>query len=319
MLKTLLAFLKLIRVVNLCIIALSLYLFYYLILAPVHKNILYTTLLPFTDKDFALFVLSVIMIAAGGNIINDYYDFEADREFKPGRPLASGLISLNTAFYLHAALVVCGIALGFYLGWGYSNFRIGYLYVICALMLYGYSAYLKKIPLVGNIIIAGLTAFVFVLLLLFEANFLHQITFDAANYALTVMISQLKFYGGFAFITSLAREIVKDIEDREGDEKYDVGTLAVQFGQTVAKVVAGAVLAVLLVVLSMYMKIFYQAHAMKDLAYLGMALVVPVLIVLVLLFMARERKDFARVSLMLKVIMLLGILSIPFFYFFKGQ
>ncbi len=77
------AFLRLIRVVNLIILALSLYLFYYFIIQVNHTNILQTHLVLFTPFDFALFVLSVVFVAAAGNIINDYCDFELDRRYKP--------------------------------------------------------------------------------------------------------------------------------------------------------------------------------------------------------------------------------------------
>ena len=116
-------FLKLIRAVNLFIIGLSVSLFYFLIVVPAHKYKLFTTLLPFTSFEFVLFLLSVLLIAAAGNIINDYFDFELDKEFKPQSPLATGAFSLDVAMYLHAAFAFTGIALGFYLGYKANNFK----------------------------------------------------------------------------------------------------------------------------------------------------------------------------------------------------
>ncbi|HWB63092.1 MAG TPA: UbiA family prenyltransferase, partial [Chitinophagales bacterium] len=142
--KTVIAFFRLIRIVNLLIIALCIGLFYYLIMVPVHNNTLMTTFVPLNHLDFVVFTLSVMFVAAGGNIINDYFDFELDKEFKPNRPLAQGAFSLNTAIYLHGFFIFAGIAMGFYLGWGYGKFSFGYLYVVAALLLYVYSAYLKK-------------------------------------------------------------------------------------------------------------------------------------------------------------------------------
>ncbi|MBL0308491.1 MAG: UbiA family prenyltransferase [Bacteroidetes bacterium] len=179
--KTLFAFFRLVRISNLLMIALSLSLFYYLILIPVHQDKLHSTLVPFTTFEFVLFILSVVFIAAAGNIINDYFDFELDREFKPERPLAQGLFSLDTTMYLHMGFALSGIALGYYLGWLVGYFSVGYIYIICSLLLYIYSSYLKKIPLVGNVAISALTGFVFVLLLIFEANFLRVIFLKKAN------------------------------------------------------------------------------------------------------------------------------------------
>ena len=312
-----LSFLKLIRAANLFIIGLSVSLFYYLILVPAHKYKLYTTLLPFSTIEFVLFVLSILFIAAAGNIINDYFDFELDKEFKPERPLATGAFSLDTAMYLHAAFAFAGIGLGFYLGYKANSFKIGYIYIICTLMLYVYSAFLKKIPLAGNVVVSALTGFVFVLLMLFEVQFLNIIHFEEANYVLAILLWQLKFYGGFAFLANLAREIVKDMEDKDGDAEHNINTIAVQFGVPVAKISVALVLITLLAGLSFFMRGFIEAHAVKEFVYLVATVVVPVLAVLVLLFFANEKKQYARISLLLKVIMLLGILSIPAFYLFN--
>ena len=319
--QKLLGFLKLIRAGNLFIIALSLSLFYYLIIVPVHFNILHTTLVPFNVIEFVWFVLSVVLLAAGGNVINDYFDFELDKEFKPNRPLASGLMGLDAAMYLHMALVFSGIGIGFYLGWKNGNFHLGYLYVISALLLYIYSSFLKKMPLVGNLVVAALSAFVFVLLLGFDVDYLRLIhagnLFENTSYAIAVLILQLKFYAGFAFLTSLARELVKDIEDHTGDAEYNINTFAVQYGDTTAKWLAVVVLVILLAALGFFMQTFFQSGAYKELAYLGVAVALPVVITIGLVIMAKEQHQYARVSRLLKVIMLLGILSIPAFYWFQ--
>ena len=313
-------FLKLIRAGNLFIIALSLYLFYYLVIIPVHHNFLQTGLVPFNHKEFVYFVLSVLLLAAGGNVINDYFDFELDKEFKPQRPLPSGLMSLDAAMYLHMFFVLTGVALGFYIAWTNNNIRLGYLYVVTALLLYVYSAFLKKIPLAGNLVVAGLSAFVFVLLIIFEADYLRLIharnLFENTPYAFAILLEQLKFYAGFAFATSLARELIKDIEDHEGDSAYKIDTFAVQFGDTAAKWLSVLIMSGLLAGLGYFMYNFYRSEAIKDMLYLGFMVVVPVIITIVLTIMAKEKRDYSRISILLKLVMLLGVLSIPAFYLF---
>lgn len=310
------SFFKLIRISNLFILALSLSLFYYLILVPVHFNQLGTTLVPLTNFEFVLFVLSVIFIAAAGNIINDYFDFSLDKKFKPERPLPQAKISLDQAIYLHALFAFAGIVIGFYLGWKNSITRVGFLFIISSVLLYLYSAYLKKIPLAGNIVVAALAAFPFILLLIFEVNFLHTITFENGTYVFDILKWQISFYAGFAFLTNLAREIVKDIEDREGDAEFKVNTIAVQFGENAAKISVSFVLIILLAALSFFMKTFFDSYARKEFYYLLFAVALPVLAMLVLLFSAKEKKHYSRISVFLKIIMLLGILSIPAFYYF---
>lgn len=314
--KKVLAFFQLVRAVNLAIIALSISLFYFLILVPAHQYKLFTTLLPFTTFEFCLFVLSVLLVAAAGNIINDYFDFELDKEYKPHRPLPQAAFSLDQAMYLHGAFALAGMAIGFYLGYQTNNYQTGYFYVICVLLLYLYSSYLKKVPLLGNIVISALTAFVFLLLLMFEKNFLATVQFEGAQYVFGMLLLQVKFYGGFAFITNLARELVKDIEDVEGDASYKVNTIAVQFGINATRYLSVTVLVGLLAGLGFFMKWLIEAGALKQVSYLAVAVAVPVVAAIVLLLTAKEQKDYSRVSLLLKVIMLLGVLSIAAFYLF---
>jgi 4-hydroxybenzoate polyprenyltransferase len=317
--KKITGFIQLVRAGNLFIIALSLSLFYYLILVPAHHSKLFTGLLPFSNTEFVMFVVSVVCVAAAGNIINDYFDFELDKEFKPGRPLAQGVFSLDTAMYLHAVLAFVGIGIGFYLGYWANSIKIGYIYVICQLMLYVYSAFLKKVPLAGNVLISALTGFVFVVLMLFELQFLRLVHFDNASFVLDMLLWQVKFYGGFAFLTNLAREIVKDIEDEEGDAAHNINTLPVQFGAGVAKAVVFAVLTVLLLGLAFFMRGFIAAGAVREFAYLAATVVLPILAAAVLLALAKQKKDYSRISLLLKVVMLMGILSMLAFYLFNKQ
>ena len=311
------AFFRLIRIANLFIVALSLSLFYYLVLVPVHFDKLYTTLLPFTGFEFIIFVLSIILVASAGNVINDYFDFEADKEFQPSRPLAKGAFTLDQVTYLHAIFLFSGIGLGFYIGWSCNNLKIGYLYIIAALLMYVYSSYLKKIPLIGNLVIAALYAFPFVLLMMFESQFLSVINFENGNLAFAVLLLQMKYYGGFTFLLCLAREIVKDIESAEADAVFNFNTVAVQFGENISKIIATGVLFILLGALIFLMKGFYEAKAFPDLSYLLIVVAVPVFICIVLLFLAKEKRNYSRISWLLKLIWLLGILSIPAFYLFN--
>ncbi len=314
------AFFRLIRIANLLMIALCLSLFYYLIIVPAHHTKLFTPIVPFITQDFILFVFSVVLIAASGNIINDYFDFELDREYKPNRPLPSGAFTLNTAMYLHGLFAIAGICLGFYEGWQIGNFKIGYVYIICVLLLYLYSAYLKKIPLIGNMVVAGLAAFIFVLLMMFEANslnFLKRIHVVNTDYVMDILLWQLRFYAGFAFLTSLSRELIKDLEDIEGDEAYNIQTLPVHFGMTAGKITAALVLFFLIAGVAYFQQLFLTANAMKQFYYLLFAVQIPVVITFGLLLRAKESKDFRVLSYLLKAIMLLGILSIPAFSLFN--
>jgi len=310
-----LQFFRLIRIRNLFFIILGLTLFYYLLIVPAHVNRLHTTLLPFGKFEFFLFVVSVVCVAAAGSIIYYFLDFEKDREYQPDSPLPQGSFSLDHAIYLHALFAFTGIGLGFYLGYRANYFKIGYVYIICVLLLYLYPAYLKKIPLAGNILVAALAGFVFVLLMLFEATFLNTISFEGANFVLNMLLWQLKFYGGFVFLLIMASAALNNIADKEGDEVYNVNSFAVQFGVTGAKLLAAAILLILGAGISFFISGFISANAVKEFLYALIFVVFPVLLSIVLLFLARERQQFERIDLLLNVVLLTGLLSIPVFYF----
>lgn len=305
------------RVWNLAILALMLVLFYQYIIVPNHINQLYTKLLPLTNFDFALFVLSVVLVAAAGNIINDYYDFDLDSEYKPHRALPQGLVSLNTAFYLHAAFAIVGICMGFYLGYGYGVSQAGYVYILATLLLYLYAAHFKKIVFVGNLVVALLTTMPLLLLFLFELKFLGTVQFEFTPRVSGVLRNAVIFYAGFAFLTNLAREIVKDVEDKAGDEQHGVKTIAVLYSENMAKVFAAMVLLIMVAALSYFMKGFWDMNAMKEFFYLLALIVIPTLIAIALLFMANTEKQLAIVSGLIKAIMLFGILSMVAFYYFN--
>lgn len=313
------AFFRLIRILNLFILGLSLYLFYYFIVVPVHHNILFNELVPLIKRDFALFVLSVLLIAAGGNIINDYFDLEVDKFNRPDRPLPSAQISLNTAMTLHAVFALTGIAIGFYLGWQIGYYQIGFLFLISSVLLYVYSAFLKRVPLAGNLLVAALTAFPFVVLLVFEAVFLSLVQFENKRFAFDAIVWQVYFYAGFAFFTNLVREMVKDLEDREGDAENRINTFAVQFGEKPAKYLTTFVIVVLLGLLSFFFSRFIVAQHWKEVIYLNVLVMLPLVAVLVLVLLAKTKEHYARLSLALKLIMLFGILSMPAFHWFNQQ
>jgi 4-hydroxybenzoate polyprenyltransferase len=309
------SFFRLIRLGNLFLIALSLSLFYYFILVPAHEYKLFTKLLPFTTIEFVLFVLSVVMVAAGGNIINDYFDFELDRAYKPQRPLPSGAISLDMAMYLHAVFAFAGIAIGFYLGYRANNFKIGYLYVVCVLLLYLYSSYLKKVPLLGNIVVSALAAFIFLLLMVFEAAFLNTIHFDNSRFVMAMLLWQVLFYGGFAFLTNLTREVVKDIEDMEGDAEFNITTFPVQFGEKAARMLVLLLLIITFAFLAFFIKLFLDGHRLPELTYMVLCIWVPLLGIAELWRRAKTSQDYGVIARWMKIVMLLGVLSIPVFYY----
>lgn len=312
-----LAYLRLVRWVNLLIITLAVYWFYAYMIRPVNIAAVYTSLFSFTE--LIMFILSVVCVAAAGNVINDYFDIEIDRVQRPERPLPSGTVSLDAAYTLYFLLNLVGVGLGFYLSWQNNNYRLGYIYIIAALLLYLYSASLKKIAVVGNIVVASLIAVIFLLLFVFEANFISIIPLDELDKekALRVIYYQVIGYALFAFFTNFTREVVKGIEDMNGDAQHKVKSLPVVGGINVAKIVAAVAILLIISGLVFVQYIMWHGQGIKQFVYIAVLLQLPLLAALFFIIKGKQPEDFRKVSLLLKVIMFLGIATLPIFHLFS--
>src|SRR5579859_3677606 len=210
------AFFRLIRWPNLFFIALTQFLFYSCVLMPGLHGGKADFIEALTPPIFALLSLSSVLIAAAGYIINDYFDLNIDRVNKPARLVVDRVIKRRWAIVWHWILSGTGVLLGFYVSWKIRNPIVGLANLGCVILLWFYSTTFKRKLLIGNVIISLLTAWVILVLYVCEVRFaifrnpdFHQRFARAFKFAI--------LYGGFAFIISLVREVIKDIEDMNGD------------------------------------------------------------------------------------------------------
>lgn len=306
-----LAFLRLVRWLNLLFIVLSQALFHYFIVQPLFEEHNLQPVLSIAN--FCLLSLSSVCIAAAGYIINDYFDLNIDRINKPHKLVVEKVIRRRWAIIWHWILSFAGIVLGFLVGWKTQVFWVGFSNVVCVAALWFYSTTFKKKLLSGNIIISLLSAWV-VLVVGFLTHY--RLVFDAGDYPGMQTSRLLRFtflYAGFAFIISLVREVVKDIEDMEGDRKYGCRTMPIVWGVLVSKVFAATWLVVLLAVLVMLQAYILQFGWWLLCGYSIVFIILPLLYILRNLFKATLTPQFAHLSTWIKVVMLTGILSMIFF------
>lgn len=202
--------LTLIRARNLVMIVLSQALVQACLLAP---GVDWAKLL---DPGFQVLVLSTVCIAAAGYIINDYYDVKIDAINKPDRLLVGRRIRRRRAMFAHLILSAVGVLLGLLLSIPVALINLG-----AVLLLWGYSARLKKMLLVGNVVIALLSASMLLVVAVYNDT-LNRITLGFALFALLI---------------SLIREIIKDVEDMKGDASFDCRTLPIVAGLRGTKLV----------------------------------------------------------------------------------
>lgn len=235
---------------------------------------------------FAVLLLATMCVAGAGYIINDYYDVKIDRINKPDRIVVGKSLTRRKAMMVHLYLSAVGVALGALLGW-----RIGLVLLGVALLLWGYSAQFKKRPLIGNVTIAVLSAALVLV-----------VPLQAGKPSLAAWA-----YGVFAFLISLIREIIKDIEDVPGDASFRCRTLPIVLGIPKTKWVLYFL--VLLFLLFTGTVMLHQRHEPLFVFYLFIGVVLPTLVLVRQLFYSDRKKEFTHLSWLAKAIMVTGICS----------
>jgi 4-hydroxybenzoate polyprenyltransferase len=309
------ALLKLIRLPNLFFIALTQVLFYYAVVVPVLHQVGQQPEL--NQFHFYLLVASSVLIAAAGYIINDYFDINIDEVNKPLKNVVDQVISRRWAMLLHFIFSGLGLVLSLYLSWQTGHWYIVITNFICIGLLFGYSVSLKRKLLSGNILISLLTAWVILIITTSEAFYLYYTQVDTLVLEAHRKIIRIgNLYAGFAFISSLIREAIKDMEDREGDARYGCRTMPIVWGLNTAKVYVGVWLVVLIAILVIVQFYVLQFRWWMPVTYSFVLIIAPMIYIFYKLFAASHPADFHRLSGWIKAVMLTGIVSMIFFYFF---
>lgn len=303
------AFLRLVRWPNLLFIAITQILFVYCIVHPV---LLKAGAAPnIHGLYFILLMASSVIIAAAGYIINDYFDLNIDQVNKPHKLVVDKIISRRWVIFWHLFLSIAGILMGFYIDWFTRVRFLGIANLVCVTLLFFYSISLKKKLLSGNIVISALTAWVILVIGWCETSNLLQ---TALIGSATEKITRVSFfYAGFAFVISLVREVIKDMEDIEGDRRFGCNTMPIAWGINAAKVFVAVWLVVLIGSLVIVQFYVLQFRWWWSAAYCILFTIIPLLYIFKMLFTANSSKTYHSLSTYIKLVMFTGILSMIFF------
>ena len=226
------------------------------------------------------------LIAAAANVINDYYDVEIDKINKPYRPIAAGLVTPKQGFVYSLVLFLAGIVVGWLVNW--LAFIIS---IFSAVLLFLYSYQLKRTVLWGNISVSLMTALAFI----YGGVAVNRISFALIPAA-------------FSFFYHFGREIIKDVEDIEGDRADKIKTLPIEYGEKVALHAATGIY-LFLIVLTM-MPYLFKIFGIYYLATVIIIVDLTVGYVLFSMWRNPTSKNLSRLSLILKLNMFAGLLSI---------
>jgi len=248
-----------------------------------------------------LLSLSTVLVAAAGYIINDIYDVNIDLINKPTKVLVSKVMSIHQCYFFYYLFLCFGFALALYLGFVFQELEFTLLFPLIAAFLHLYARFLKKTPLIGNIIISLFVAAVPFIPFLADANLVIE-------YANPRVIQLLLLYGGLAFLANLARELVKDMQDIQGDKAYGAKTFPVRYGLQRSKQLLYLILFLLFIILISWTFIKDISFQTYSSILLG---TIPLLIVCTALILTlpslKKASDFGKWSLGIKVFMLFGL------------
>lgn len=261
---------------------------------------------------FAMLVVATVCIAAGGNAINDYFDIEADKINRPERIVVGEAINRRLALLTHVVMTLIGIFAGMYLSYILRRPSFMLMFIVLPVLLWFYSTHFKKQILVGNILVAFLVALTGYMVVSVEYAAIDRVhSANTGEPPLSWIWYIVCAYCIFAFICNLAREMIKDMEDKEGDLKAGCHTLVIELGDVYSKAVITLVEAVLL--MGCVMALVEMAEDMDvrlSAAYFAVAVALPSVVLCGMVWRGRSRRDFHRASVLSKIIMAAGMLSI---------
>jgi 4-hydroxybenzoate polyprenyltransferase len=295
-------YLKLIRYQNLLLLAFMQLLFRYGFLK--FQNIF----LSLNDWQYGLLVLATVLIAAAGYVINDILDQETDYDNDKRNVIVGKLISEKVAYNFYFVLNITGVGIGYYLASVIHKPSFAGAFIIISATLYMYATSLKQMLLIGNIVVALILSFSVIIIGLFD---LLPATYEGNQTEMGVMFSILIDYAIFAFIINLIREIVKDMEDVEGDYNNGMSTLPIAIGLGKTSIIVGVLGIIATLILLWYINSNLMASKLYYTVIYGLLFVVaPMIFFVVKVWSAKTKEEFRFLSTVLKWIILFGILSI---------
>lgn len=304
-------FIRLIRPVNLLMILFTQYMVRFGLLYPLYKA--FGCSLQLNEGVFALFSLAFLLMAAGGYIINDYYDIEIDEINKPDKVVIGTLIKPESAYKAYWIISGTGVLTGSLAAWLAGSTWLSSIFFFYLISLWLYSTSFKSMFLIGNIVVAVSLALVPLAAgsIEFFADLKNLQWIDQWDADPTEIMYLITIISAFAFISTLAREIVKDLEDIEGDKAKGCKTLAIVMGKKAAcRITQGLLLIMICFLAFLQYKLLLKTHytgIMISVFYFICFIQLPALWVIIKINNAAEAAHFHKLSNYLKLLMVSGI------------
>lgn len=302
---------RLVRGGNLIFIAILLYTMEKWVATPLLQRLFFPELMPWWV--LALLILACVCIAAGGYVINDYFDVKIDRINRPDRLIVTELVPKNIAMRLFQCFTAVGVLMGLGVAVWARSWTLALIFIIIPGLLWFYSASYKRQFLVGNLVVAFAATLTPLLIALANADRLRHLYSDTLAYTPIVadLYTWIGGFAAFAFLATLIREIIKDLEDMEGDRELECRTLPIRCGERSTKIVV-TLLLVLLAAAIGYVGLglvpFPHHWGTLSTRYITFGLFVPLVGEVILLWSAHLPREYHTAQALIKFIMLMGTL-----------
>lgn len=312
-------YLTLVRPLNLLIIIFTMYVVRFAFILTVFKENGLT--LQVSEFSFAIFSLAFVLLAAGGYVINDCFDIKIDTVNKQDKVIVGKYIPVKSALTFYWILNIIGFLFGCVSSFQMNLPWISFIFLIYFSGLWLYSYLLKRTFLIGNLLIALFVAFVPLAAAMVELlpllKSIPNEDVDTRMVAFYIFGSYILVVFLFAFVISLAREIIKDIEDMEGDLSANCSTIPILLNKMYAKRIVQFLLLIVFIAIGFLEFYFILIRYLYFIIYIICFIQIPIILIVIKLNKSNTSHDFHRVSNWLKVIMALGICNLFFYWAFK--
>lgn len=262
--------------------------------------------LALANWQYGMLIAATILIAAGGYVINDIFDQNTDNENKPKKVIVGRSISETQAYNIYFALTVTGVCIGFYLSNVIQKPGFASIFILIAATLYLYATSLKQMMLIGNVVVALLLSFSVIIIGIFD---LFPATGLDNQQQMKIFFSILIDYAIFAFMINFIREIVKDLEDFDGDYAEGMNTLPIVAGKKNTTIIV-----FILSLIPLFSLLYYINKYLLDLLFVSVYLLLfvcsPLVFFSIKIWTAKSKKEFHTLSSLLKWILFFGIISV---------
>ena len=312
-------YLKLIRYKNLIFIAFAQFVMRQVVLVPILQTFGFDATMDTTM--LFLLITATVLIAAGGYVINDYFDVKIDFINKPDKQIVGNEISRHKAMLLHQILTGLGVVCGLLLAFFARSFTLAFIFIVIPGLLWFYSASYKRQFLIGNLVIAFISAITILIVGIAQLAFLQK-EYGSLVFETPIPTHFYAWIGGFAlfsFLLTLIREIIKDVEDEKGDREMECRTLPIKWGIKKTKLFLYCLTALTVILLLLANFYFIHFDGTLTLRYILFGIILPFIALCYLIYKAIVKTDFHQASNLSKVIMFIGVLYSFVFYYLQAK